>query len=124
MGARLEVTSSSMVSWSGVSRHSCSSGTGRAAFRTAATSRPVTSRSEASMAPSAASTSRARSRRRVSRCMRSAMASFARPFSMSSCSFCSSAACFSRSTSTWRSTSETAALPRWCGSFRRASTPG
>jgi len=43
--------------------------------------------------------------------MRSAMTSLARPFSISSCSFSSSAAGFSRSTSTWRSTSEIAPLP-------------
>src|ERR671938_22758 len=44
MGAFPAATRSSMVSWSGVSRYSNSSGTGRSALRTSATSRPVSSR--------------------------------------------------------------------------------
>ncbi len=50
-----------MVSWSGVSRYSNSSGTGRSAPRTLATSRPVKSASFCSMAvvsPSVADISR------------------------------------------------------------------
>ncbi len=69
MGALRAATSSSMVSWSGVSRYSNSSGTGREAFRTATTSRPVTSRSDASMArvsPSVADMSRKRVRSSMS----------------------------------------------------------
>ena len=66
--------------------------------------------------------SRARSRRRVNRCSLSAMTSFARATRTNSASFCSSADCFSRSTSTCRSTSEMVEPLRACGSRRRASS--
>src|ERR1700683_2604775 len=80
------------------------------------------SRSPASMRAMASWRGTALNRRRVKRCSRSEMASLARATRTSSASLPSSAACFSRSTSIWRSTSEMVESPRACGSLSRAST--
>ena len=65
-----------------------------------------------------------RSRRRVKRWIFSASTSLARATRTNSASFCSWAWSFSRSTSTWRSISDTVEPLRGCCSRRRASSCG
>ena len=79
------------------------------------------SRREASMEVSAAAGPGARIRRRVKRWMRSASPSLARATATNSASRRSASLFCSRSTSTWRSTSDTVEPLRMCGRRMRAS---